>query len=334
MSDFIGSLDPPLGIPKPNSLAIVSFDLPIAKVFVAVVIFRQKIMPNIWTQYHELVDGWDVDAGNLTMTKCWHGMCAGGQDPLPWCAALTHQVHPRLHRGRDGGLCQADWTDGREVQEAVPDEEGVGDCELNERVEAAGHSGEGDPEVLSPLYQVRFPIILFWSFLDVRNFKLESYYDLSEPPKTIKHLKGQPKPWFHNNEIFCKMHLKACIHCILYSVYSRRIVMSNTWPIENATLDKGWGRAGRFEAARNGQCSVREQHLAVGTPVCWTTPLPSSLMSSSLLIFLLLLLGIIIFTSLMGEFGRFRQSWGIHGRRPPISLGLEAGLPKTEIMKM
>jgi hypothetical protein len=31
MSDFIGSLDPPLGIPKPNSLAIVSFDLPIAK---------------------------------------------------------------------------------------------------------------------------------------------------------------------------------------------------------------------------------------------------------------------------------------------------------------
>ena len=32
MSDFIGSLDPPLGIPKPNSLAIVSFDLPIAKV--------------------------------------------------------------------------------------------------------------------------------------------------------------------------------------------------------------------------------------------------------------------------------------------------------------
>ena len=47
MSDFIGSLDPPLGIPKPNSLAIVSFDLPIAKVFMAVVIFRQKIMPNI-----------------------------------------------------------------------------------------------------------------------------------------------------------------------------------------------------------------------------------------------------------------------------------------------
>ena len=35
------------------------------------------------------------------------------------------------------------------------------------------------------------------------------------------------------------------------------------------------------------------------------------------MIFLLLLLGIIIFTSLMGEFGRFRQSWGIHGRRPP-----------------
>ena len=32
MSDFIGSLDPPLGIPKPNTLAIVSFDLPIAKV--------------------------------------------------------------------------------------------------------------------------------------------------------------------------------------------------------------------------------------------------------------------------------------------------------------
>merc|ERR1719422_3028888 len=31
MSDFIGSLDPPLGIPKPNTLAIVSFDLPIAK---------------------------------------------------------------------------------------------------------------------------------------------------------------------------------------------------------------------------------------------------------------------------------------------------------------
>ena len=31
MSDFIASLDPPLGIPKPNTLAIVSFDLPIAK---------------------------------------------------------------------------------------------------------------------------------------------------------------------------------------------------------------------------------------------------------------------------------------------------------------
>ena len=42
MSDFIGSLDPPLGIPKPNSLAIVSFDLPIAKVMGAVVIFRRR----------------------------------------------------------------------------------------------------------------------------------------------------------------------------------------------------------------------------------------------------------------------------------------------------
>jgi hypothetical protein len=31
MSDFIASLDPPLGIAKPNTLAIVSFDLPIAK---------------------------------------------------------------------------------------------------------------------------------------------------------------------------------------------------------------------------------------------------------------------------------------------------------------
>ena len=31
MSDFIASLDPPLGIPKPNTLALVSFDLPIAK---------------------------------------------------------------------------------------------------------------------------------------------------------------------------------------------------------------------------------------------------------------------------------------------------------------
>ncbi len=31
MSDFIGSLDAPLGIPKPNTLALVSFDLPIAK---------------------------------------------------------------------------------------------------------------------------------------------------------------------------------------------------------------------------------------------------------------------------------------------------------------
>ena len=31
MSDFIASLDAPLGIPKPNILALVSFDLPIAK---------------------------------------------------------------------------------------------------------------------------------------------------------------------------------------------------------------------------------------------------------------------------------------------------------------
>ena len=31
MSDFIASLDSPLGIPKPNILALVSFDLPIAK---------------------------------------------------------------------------------------------------------------------------------------------------------------------------------------------------------------------------------------------------------------------------------------------------------------
>ena len=31
MSDFIASLDPPLGIAKPNTLALVSFDLPIAK---------------------------------------------------------------------------------------------------------------------------------------------------------------------------------------------------------------------------------------------------------------------------------------------------------------
>ena len=31
LSDFIASLDSPLGIPKPNILALVSFDLPIAK---------------------------------------------------------------------------------------------------------------------------------------------------------------------------------------------------------------------------------------------------------------------------------------------------------------
>lgn len=31
LSDFIASLDPPLGIPKPNTVALVSFNLPIAK---------------------------------------------------------------------------------------------------------------------------------------------------------------------------------------------------------------------------------------------------------------------------------------------------------------
>ena len=31
LSDFIASLDTPLGIPKPNILALVSFDLPIAR---------------------------------------------------------------------------------------------------------------------------------------------------------------------------------------------------------------------------------------------------------------------------------------------------------------
>lgn len=31
LSDFIASLDPPLGINKPNTVALVSFNLPIAK---------------------------------------------------------------------------------------------------------------------------------------------------------------------------------------------------------------------------------------------------------------------------------------------------------------
>lgn len=31
LSDFIASLDSPFGIPKPNTVALVSFDLPIAK---------------------------------------------------------------------------------------------------------------------------------------------------------------------------------------------------------------------------------------------------------------------------------------------------------------
>lgn len=31
MSDFIASLDTPLGIPKPNNVALVSFNLPIAR---------------------------------------------------------------------------------------------------------------------------------------------------------------------------------------------------------------------------------------------------------------------------------------------------------------
>lgn len=30
MSDFLSSLDPPLGIPKPNTVALVSFNLPIS----------------------------------------------------------------------------------------------------------------------------------------------------------------------------------------------------------------------------------------------------------------------------------------------------------------
>lgn len=31
LADFIASLDPPLGIPKPNVVALVSFNLPIAR---------------------------------------------------------------------------------------------------------------------------------------------------------------------------------------------------------------------------------------------------------------------------------------------------------------
>ena len=63
MSDFIGSLDPPLGIPKPNSLAIVSFDLPIAKVCSGDGDFQNKKNAIDIDNVDAVVDG-------AKMTKC------------------------------------------------------------------------------------------------------------------------------------------------------------------------------------------------------------------------------------------------------------------------
>ena len=63
MSDFIGSLDPPLGIPKPNSLAIVSFDLPIAKVNSGGGDFQNK-------KNTDDIDNADAVVDGVKMTKC------------------------------------------------------------------------------------------------------------------------------------------------------------------------------------------------------------------------------------------------------------------------
>ena len=128
---------------------------------------------------------------------------------------------------------------------------------------------------------------------------------LGRSPKLSKFLLGQSKLWFRNNEISCS----RCIQCI----YSRCLVMPKTWSIENVTVDVGRARAGWvWSCPQLGNVVWEEEHLVVGTPVWWTTPLPSKLMSPSLLIFLLL----IILISLAGEFGRFRQNWGIYS--PPI----------------
>ena len=67
LSDFIASLDSPLGIPKPNILALVSFDLPIAK---GDKIHCLDVLHSLTKYTLGFVDDGDEDFGKVSSFSC------------------------------------------------------------------------------------------------------------------------------------------------------------------------------------------------------------------------------------------------------------------------
>lgn len=110
LSDFIASLDPPLGIPKPNTVALVSFNLPIAK--------GNKI--HCLDILHALVKH---VLGHVEETDNFRQVFPFGEVKV-----LVLKAFWVLASGADE----------HQVQEAVPDEEGIGDRFFHEDLEEGG----------------------------------------------------------------------------------------------------------------------------------------------------------------------------------------------------
>ncbi|CAG9763894.1 unnamed protein product [Ceutorhynchus assimilis] len=96
LSDFIASLDPPLGIPKPNTVALVSFNLPIAKgnkihcldILHALVTIDKDRLINHFIRRKKDKERQDEDVDETTQTSS-----PGGD----WRSRLTTFLH--VHRG-------------------------------------------------------------------------------------------------------------------------------------------------------------------------------------------------------------------------------------------
>jgi hypothetical protein len=128
MSDFIASLDAPLGIPKPNTLALVSFDLPIAK--------GDKI--HCLDVLHSL-------------TKYTLGFVDDETEDFSKVMRLNTVALSQSHEYRNTHACRffsVGTANGRKIQKAIPHKKGVGNCIFNQRMEEIGQCCPNSSEVL------------------------------------------------------------------------------------------------------------------------------------------------------------------------------------------
>ena len=91
LSDFIASLDPPLGIPKPNIVALVSFNLPIARGNkIHCLDILHSLVKYVLGHVEETEDFRKVRVPTLTLSGLWELGCT----TVCWVGEINTEVRP------------------------------------------------------------------------------------------------------------------------------------------------------------------------------------------------------------------------------------------------